>query len=178
MSSLDAVALIMHPFWDEEQCQQTYPRCATRMITLAQDPFDWRAVLGLIRRAFATMEGRINPPSSLRDLTPESLAAAAEVWVLGDPPRACMVLTPKPGHLYLGKLAVEPALQGQGLGRQMMAFAEARARDLGLPQIELETRVELTENHRFYLGLGYAEAGRSAHPGFTNPTSVRYVKGV
>jgi GNAT superfamily N-acetyltransferase len=148
------------------------------MITRAQDPFDWPTLLGLIQRAFATMDGRIDPPSSLHRLTPEGLAASPEVWVFGVPPRACMVLTPKPDGLYLGKLAVEPELQGQGLGRQMVGFAEARARELGLPQVELETRVELTENHRFYLALGYAEAGRSAHPGFARPTSVRYVKRV
>ena len=145
---------------------------------LAQDPFDWPALLALIQRAFAGMDGRINPPSSLHHLTPAALALAPEVWVLGDPPSACMVLTPKPGHLYLGKLAVEPALQGKGLGRHLMTFAEGRARTLGLPQIALETRVELAENHRFYLALGYAEAGRSAHAGFTHPTSVRYVKRV
>lgn len=99
-----------------------------------------------------------------------------EVWVLGQPPLACMVLTPKPGLLYLGKLAVEPALQGQGLGHLMVAHAEARARQLTLPQVELETRVELTENHRFYLGLGYQEVARTAHPGFDRPTAIRYAK--
>lgn len=142
----------------------------------ATDPFDWPALLSLIQRAFASMQGRIDPPSSLHHLTPEALAASPEVWILGDPPRACMVLTPKPGHLYLGKLAVEPGLQRQGFGRQLVAHAEARARALNLPQIELETRVELTENHRFYLALGYTEQGRSAHPGFTSATAVRYVK--
>lgn len=141
-------------------------------------PFDWPGLLALIRRAFASMEGRIDPPSSLHHLTPQALAASPEVWVLGAPPVACMVLTPKPGGLYLSKLAVEPELQGQGLGRRMVARAEDRARELGLPQVELETRVELIENHRFYLALGYAEAGRSAHPGFDRPTSVRYLKRV
>ena len=148
---------------------------------LAQDPFDWPGLLSMIQRAFASMEGRIDPASSLHRLTPQALSAMAlstmaEVWVLGRPPLACMVLTPKPGRLYLGKLAVEPALQGQGLGRRMVAHAETRARQLNLPQIELETRVELTENHRFYLRLGYHELGRSAHPGFDRPTTVRFAK--
>ena len=97
---------------------------------------------------------------------------------MGHTARACMVLTPRPGHLYLGKLAVEPANQGKGLGRRMVRHAEARARSLALPEVELETRVELTENQRFFLALGYVEHGRSAHPGFDRPTSVRYVKPV
>jgi GNAT superfamily N-acetyltransferase len=142
----------------------------------ATDPFDWAGLLALIRRAFAGMEGRIDPPSSLHRLTAEGLAGSHEVWVLGAPAAACMVLTVKSGRLYLGKLAVEPAMQGRGLGRLMVARAEERARELGLPEVELETRVELLENHRFYLGLGYVEAGRSAHDGYDHDTSVRYLK--
>lgn len=145
---------------------------------LATDPHDWPALLALIARAFASMQGRIDPPSSLHRLTPQGLAASGEVWVMGDPAVACMVLKPVKGALYLGKLAVEPALQGRGLGRIMVSRAEDRAREMGLPHLELETRVELAENHRFYLRLGFHEAGRSAHPGFDRPTSVRYRKRV
>ena len=50
---------------------------------LATDPYDWPALLALIARAFAYMEGRIDPPSSLHRLTPQGLAASGEVWVLG-----------------------------------------------------------------------------------------------
>ncbi|MEO8242406.1 MAG: GNAT family N-acetyltransferase [bacterium] len=151
------------------------------MITRACDPYDWPGLLALIQRAFAGMEGRIDPPSSLHRMTPETLAATArraEVWVLGDPAQACMVLTPKPDGLYLGKLAVEPNLQGRGLGHQMMAFAEDRARTLGLPRVQLETRVELAENHHFYQRLGYIEIARTAHDGYAYPTSVTYAKSV
>ncbi len=145
---------------------------------LAQDSHDWAALLDLIGRAFTYMEGRIDPPSSLHRLTPQGLALSGEVWVLGRPAVACMVLKPGAVGLYLGKLAVEPALQGRGLGRFMVVRAEARARELGLDRIELETRVELAENHRFYQALGFAEVGRSAHPGYDRPTSVRYEKRV
>ena len=145
----------------------------------AVEPYDWAGLLALIRRAFAGMEGRIDPPSSLHRLTPQGLAELArqgEVWVLGDPAVACMVLTAQPGRLHLGKLAVEPALQGRGVGRLMVAWAEERARVLGLAVLELETRVELVENLAFYEKLGFVEVGRSAHPGFDRPTSVRFSK--
>ena len=144
----------------------------------AADPYDWAALLALIQRAFAYMDGRIDPPSSLQRLTPEGLAASGEVWVVGRPALACMVLNPEDGRLHLGKLAVEPALQGRGLGRRMMARAEERAWELGLSFVRLETRVELAENHRFYRALGYEEVGRRAHPGFDRPTSVSYEKRV
>ena len=68
---------------------------------LATDPALWRPILVLLRDAFAFMEGRIDPPSSLRDLTPEALtrqAEGGEIWVIGAPV-ACVFLTPKPGAL-------------------------------------------------------------------------------
>ena len=145
----------------------------------ARSPYDWQAVLALITSAFANMEGRINPASSAANLTPDSLAhqsQTAEIWVIGIPPQACMILTPKPGRLYLGKLAVAQADQGRGLARSLITHAETRARALGLPILELETRIELTENHAFIEHLGFHETARKSHPGFTNPTSITYTK--
>ncbi|MGV8986454.1 MAG: GNAT family N-acetyltransferase [Cypionkella sp.] len=145
----------------------------------AQQPYDWPGLLALITRAFAGMEGRINPPSSARNLTPESLARQAEtseIWVIGNPPKACMILTPKADRLYLGKLAVDPAQQGKGLGCILMAWAEHRARTLNLPRLELETRVELTENHAFFQHLGFTETARKVHAGFPRPTSITFSK--
>ncbi len=146
----------------------------------ATDPYDWPGVLALIQRAFAGMEGRIDPPSSVHRLTAEGIAAQArtgEIWVV-PPLQACMFLTPKDGRLYLGKLAVEPALQGRGLARQLVALAEERARALGFAILELETRVELTENHAIFARLGFVETGRKAHPGFDRPTSITFAKRV
>jgi ribosomal protein S18 acetylase RimI-like enzyme len=145
----------------------------------ATEPFDWPALRALIARAFAGMEGRIDPPSSLHRLTPTDLARQAvegEIWVIGSPPLACMVLTPKADALYLGKLAVEPAQQGRRHGRTLLALAEDRARTLGFQVLELETRVELVENQRFFTGLGFQEVARKAHPGFDRPTSITYRK--
>lgn len=138
------------------------------------EPFDWSALLALIQAEFAFMDGRIDPPSSMHRLTAESLAAAPEVWAIGTPPVACIVLTPRPEALYLGKLAVARSARGQGLARALIDQAEVRARALGLPALELQTRVELTENHSVFRALGFAETGRTAHPGFTRPTSVTF----
>lgn len=142
-------------------------------------PYDWPALLGLITRAFAGMEGRIDPPSSAGALSAESLAhqaQSAEIWVIGAPPQACMILTPQAEALYLGKLAVEPTLQGQGLGRQLVLWAETRARALGLAALTLQTRVELHENHATFRRLGFVEVGRTAHKGYRTPTSVTFRK--
>ena len=57
-------------------------------------------LLRLMRDCFAYMEGRIDPPSSLGKTTLASLrttAAEAEIWVIGMPPVACMILSPRTG---------------------------------------------------------------------------------
>lgn len=144
----------------------------------ARDPFDWSAVLRLIQTEFADMQGRIDPPSSMLALTEASLAAMPEVWVAGTPPVACMVLTPKTDVLYLGKLAVARAHRGQGLARQMVAVAEARARDLGLPWLELQTRIELVENHTAFAALGFVETAKTAHKGYDRPTTITFRKAI
>lgn len=147
----------------------------------ALDPFDWTALRALIARAFAMMAGRIDPPSSLHRLTTDDLARLAEtgeIRVIGSPPLACMVLTPRPDARYLGKLAVEPGQQGKGFGRALVALAEDRTRARGFSVLELETRLELVENQRFFTGLGFREVARKAHPGFDRPTSITSRKAV
>lgn len=140
---------------------------------------DFAPVLSLIRTAFAFMDGRIDPPSSMHRLTVDALAgmaAAGEVWVLDEPegPVACVVLTPKTDHLYLGKLAVAEAFRGQGLARQLVRLAASRARERGLPEVRLQTRVELVENHAAFTAMGFERTGATAHPGFDRPTSLTF----
>jgi ribosomal protein S18 acetylase RimI-like enzyme len=147
----------------------------------AEDPYDWSALLSLIRSAFAGMEGRIGPPSSMHALTEAAIAeqaATGEVWVVGVPPVACVFLTPKPGRLYIGKLAVAEALRRCGLGRRLVDMAEARARAMGLPLLELQTRVELVENHAAFGAMGFTKVCETAHAGFSRPTSLTFTRAV
>ena len=120
--------------------------------------------------AFAGMEGRIDPPSSLKQMTAETLAEMActsEVWVIGTPVVATVVLTPKPAVLYVGKLAVRD--QRMGLGRVLMELAENRAIELGKDWLELESRVELVEVHEVFKALGFHEVMRTTHAGYGRP---------
>lgn len=133
------------------------------------------AVLTLIRRSFAYMDGVIDPPSSIHRLRLSDLRSpASEVWALGDPVLACMILTPHSDVLYLGKLAVAESARGRGLARVMVGAAVDCARILRLPAVELQTRVELTGNQAAFTAMGFVETGRSAHPGHVRPTSITY----
>lgn len=143
----------------------------------AAEPFDWTAVLALIQTEFAYMETRINPPSSLQRLTVEDLARQAvegEIWVIGAPVVACVVLTPKANALYLGKLAVSKTVRGRGFARQLVEVAAERARALGLAALELQVRVELVENQRAFEAMGFRQTDATSHPGYERITSLTY----
>lgn len=140
-------------------------------------PYDWSGLLALIRAEFAYMDGVIDPPSSMHRLTEADLARQAEVgevWAVGNPPVACMVLTVAGDWLYLGKLAVAGAARGTGLARALVDCALVRAGAMGLQGVELQTRVELTGNQATFRALGFDEVGRTAHAGYDRPTSVTF----
>ena len=62
------------------------------------------------------------------------------------------------GHRgWLNYLAVSPQMQRQGLGRQMVQFAEAALRDLGCPKINLQIRASNKAVVEFYRNLGFSE---------------------
>ena len=158
---------------------------AARRPVRAEEPHDWDALVVLIRGAFAEHDGRIDPPSSADRLTADALARHAregEVWVIaapdGAPPEATVILTPKPGVLHLGKLAVAASARRRGHARGLLALAEDRARALGLPALELQTRVELTDNHAAFEAMGFSRIGESAHEGYDRPTSVTFRRAI
>ena len=131
----------------------------------------------MLHRAFAYMQGRIDPPSSLHRLDAQGLGrkAADEICLLAyeDGTLAgCLFFRPKADRLYLSKLAVDPDHQRRDIGRTLMAAAEAEAHARGLPMLELQTRIELAENHEFFAATGFARTGETCHPGFDRPTSV------
>lgn len=156
-------------------------RADGRLRRLAPDAPEMAAVHRLLVASFAYMDGRIDPPSSLRAMGVAELGALAQAgpaWVIGDPPRACVFAREIGDRLYLGKLAVAATARGQGLARRLIRAAEDEARSRGLRALELKTRVELVENHAAFARLGFVETGRSAHPGHDRPTSLTFTRPV
>lgn len=141
----------------------------------------WEELLSLILSAFAYMDGVIDPPSSAHHLTAEGQAQKARdeigfVATDGDTLVGCLFCRPEAKCLYLGKLAVVPERHGSGIGRRMLAAAEDLARGRNLPVLRLETRVELTGNHRTFARWGFVKTAENAHPGFSRPTSIEMQK--
>ena len=76
-----------------------------------------------------------------------------------------LVLVPQADSLLLDNIAVLPAAQGTGLGRYLLDWTEAVARDLGLPRIVLYTHEAMTRNIALYTRLGYVETHRAEEIG-------------
>ena len=138
---------------------------------------DWPALLDLIRRAFAYMAPRIDPPSSLRLLDEATIATKAAVETLllarqGEILVGCVFLRDEGEAMYMGKLAVDPAVQHSGAGRALVARAVDYSREQGKTRIELESRIELSEVHDFFRRQGFRQTGTTSHKGYDHPTAI------
>ena len=127
-----------------------------------------QAVAACARAAYAKYVSRIGrePAPMVADFP--AAIAAGEVYVLlsGRAVVGFVVFRVGPGHLFIENVAVDPAWQQKGLGRRLMAFAEATALDQGLPLLRLYTNVHMTENMPFYRELGFVETERLHEDGF------------
>lgn len=141
----------------------------------------WTALHALLTAAFAGMEERIDPPSSLRRMDPGALAAKARDGILvlacsGDDLIGCGFGQIADGSLGLSKLAVRPDWQRRGVLRRMVGVFEAEARQARCTALTLQTRIELTGNHAAFAALGFRRVGETSHPGYDRPTSLTFRK--
>jgi len=72
---------------------------------------------------------------------------------------ACMYLERRGDRMYLGMLAVNPARQGTGLGRQLMALAEQTTRAAGCTNLDIRVVNLRSELPPFYRKLGFVDNG-------------------
>jgi ribosomal protein S18 acetylase RimI-like enzyme len=129
---------------------------------------DVPAIANIVDQAYRHYIARIGkPPEPMLD---DYVARVSEgtVWVLEDGAviAAIIVLLPTSNYLLLDNIAVAPAHQGLGLGRQLLAFAEAEALRRGYREIRLYTHQTMVENQRLYSSIGYEETGRGTEAGY------------
>jgi ribosomal protein S18 acetylase RimI-like enzyme len=75
------------------------------------------------------------------------------------------------GAGYIGMLAVDPSLQGKGIGKKLMAFAEADLKRRGCTRMQLRIVNVRTELLEFYGRQGYREIGTTPYP-FPNKVTM------
>ena len=129
---------------------------------------DVPAIGEIVERAYRHFIPRIGkPPGPMVDDYAARVAEGA-VWVIeeGSGIAGILVLLPRPDYLLLDNIAVDPARQGSGLGRRLLAFAEAEAMRRGHREIRLYTHQTMTENQRLYAAIGYEETGRGTDAGY------------
>ncbi len=125
-------------------------------------------VRDLVRASYARYVGRIGkqPAPMLEDYA--ALIRAGEVWVLaeGGEVLGVLVIRPAEDHMFVDNVAVAPGHQGRGLGRELVAFAEEKAAEHGMPEIRLYTNEKMHENLDIYARLGFEETGRGLDGGY------------
>jgi len=141
----------------------------------------WVKLLELLHAAFEYQVTRIDPPSSLYKLDAQSLAQKTQEETLFLATEkgeliGCAFAKVKPSCVYVGKFAVRPERQGQGVGRLLMQEVEAFAQTTGKPFMELETRIELVENHKTFAAFGFSKTSEQAHAGYAKATFITMQK--
>ena len=144
---------------------------------------DFVSLLALLHRSFAYMDGRIDPPSSLHKLDVDAMHEKARDETLltamdGEKLVGCLFVARNADTLYLGKLAVDESARGNGVARQLIDVANLIGKQWSCKNMELEVRVELTENQSFFTHLGFEKVGESSHEGYAQPTSYRYQRSI
>jgi len=84
-------------------------------------------------------------------------------WVVESEGRvlAGLILVFQEDHASIANIAVDPEFQGHGIGGELMAFAESRARENDYAELQLTTHVLLEESISLYRHLGWEETGRT-----------------
>ena len=75
-------------------------------------------------------------------------------------------LWPTANQMFVDTLAVLPKHHRQGLGSQLLAFADRETLRLGLSSVNLFTKAKMADNLAFYKRRGYRETGRCDDDGF------------
>lgn len=88
------------------------------------------------------------------------------VWVTGSPVAGLISLTQTDDLILIENVAVHPDLQGNGLGRRLMEFAEEQARKHMIRRLALYTNEVMTENQAIYARLGYLVIDRRVEDGY------------
>jgi GNAT superfamily N-acetyltransferase len=151
---------------------------------MRSDSAEIAAVVALIRDSFADYADRLDPPPSAVKETAETIAAlqGRELGLVAEAGGAvvgCLFLQRREhGDIYVGRVTVAREHRRGGVGRALMAAAEAKARRLGGARLTLGVRLALDGNRRFFQSLGFVEGAVRAHPGYDKPTWVEMTKAI
>jgi ribosomal protein S18 acetylase RimI-like enzyme len=137
-------------------------------------------LVAVLRAAFAEQRD-LAPPSGALNETEGSVrglmrTARVALAVVDGRIVGCQFFEPKGDHLYLFRLAVLPAYRQRGIGQALIRYAEAQAREMGLPRTQFSVRLALPRQRAMYERMGYRFIAYGTHPGFAAPTFATLTK--
>jgi len=129
---------------------------------------DANSVAGCVKAAFTHYTERIGKPPAPMLADFPKIIAAGKVWVAEIAGQIVGVLVQyeMEAGFYIDTVAALPELQGTGVGRALLLFAESEASRRGYQSIYLCTNVKMTENQAFYPKIGYVEYERKFDQGY------------
>ena len=125
---------------------------------------DLPAMCRIVEAAYAPHAAVIGRRPAPMDEDHAAQIAAGQVWIA--PPDGVLVLVETEQGLLVDNVAVDPSAQGKGIGRALLAFAEAEARRRGVARLLLYTHARMTANIALYRRLGWRETHRGLQDGF------------
>ncbi len=90
----------------------------------------------------------------------------AQVYILNQNVTGFLVAFALNGAWELDAIGVDPAHQGQGIGRALIMQCEADAKERGYSAVTLYTNVMMKANLTLYPALGYISTGRRTVDGY------------
>ena len=131
-------------------------------------PSDAAAAAGCVNAAFSPYISRIGKPPAPMLLDFPAVIAEGKVWVaeLAGRVVGALVQYETEAGFYIDTAAALPELQGSGVGRALLLFAESEAARRGYRSIYLCTNVKMIENQAFYPKIGYVEYERKHDQGY------------
>ncbi len=112
----------------------------------------------LHQRAYAKYLERMNRVPEPTAANWQEILREDAVWLaeVDGSPAGALVVRIRADHLLIWSVAVDPRLQGRGVGRLLLGFAELEADRRGIGEIRLYTNETFTENIGLYEAIGYA----------------------
>ena len=125
------------------------------------------AIADLVERAYGPWVPIVGLRPAPMDADYAALIAEGDVFVAGDSEVAgVLVLRPDGDALMVENVAVDPARQGDGIGRALLDFASEQASQRAVDELRLYTHERMTSNIELYKRLGWEEYDRLEQHGF------------
>jgi ribosomal protein S18 acetylase RimI-like enzyme len=137
---------------------------------------DVDAMASIVERAYRPYVARIGRRPAPMDDDYAAKVRLGGVFIADDVDLVgLIVLVAHPDHILIENVAVDPSRHGEGIGRALLAFAEAHARAAGVLTLRLYTNATMTENLALYPHLGYVLVGRRTDGGFERVYFVKHL---